>query len=328
MKYIKTNWDIPYYNMALEEHLTGDEGMDDDYVFFYIHSPSIIIGRYQNAYAEVNEGFVRERGIHVARRISGGGAVYHDRGNLNYSFIVNSNGSKKIDFARFTEPVIRTLEDLGIKAHLSGRNDLCVGERKFSGNAQYINSRKVLHHGTLLFDENIEDMVSALNVSDLKIKSKAVDSVRSRVINLKELMNEDITIEDFRDRLVRTFFLGGDVDEYVLTDKDMERVDELVKTKFSLREYNYGERPSFSVEKERKFTAGIFHAGFDVKKGIIADFSLSGDFFANRDFSDIIAGLKGVRFTEEAVREYLEAGGFEGAIANFSVEEFVSLLFV
>lgn len=328
MKYIRTNWDIPYYNMALEEHLTGDPEMDDDYVFFYIHSPSIIIGRYQNTYAEVNEGFVRERGIHVARRLSGGGAVYHDRGNLNYSFIVNSNGSKKIDFARFTEPVIRTLADLGIEAHLSGRNDLCVGDRKFSGNAQYINSRKVLHHGTLLFDENIEDMVSALTVSDLKIKSKAVDSVRSRVINLKELMRDDITIEEFREKLVRTFFLDGDVDEYILTDKDLERVDELVKTKFSLREYNYGERPSFSVEKERKFTAGIFNAGFDVKKGVITDFSLSGDFFANRDFSDIIFGLKGVKFTEEAVREYLEASGFEGAIANFSVDEFVSLLFV
>ena len=141
-------------------------------------------------------------------------------------------------------------------------------------------------------------------------------------------MRDDITIEEFREKLVRTFFLDGDVDEYILTDKDLERVDELVKTKFSLREYNYGERPSFSVEKERKFTAGIFNAGFDVKKGVITDFSLSGDFFANRDFSDIIFGLKGVKFTEEAVREYLEASGFEGAIANFSVDEFVSLLFV
>ncbi|NLW70125.1 MAG: lipoate--protein ligase [Eubacteriaceae bacterium] len=327
MKYIKTNWAVPYYNMALEDYLTGDEAMGEDYLFFYINDPSVIIGSHQNTYAQVNEKFIRERGIYVARRLSGGGAVYHDRGNLNFSFVVNNEGGQKIDFARYTSPVLATLKDFGVKASLSGRNDLCIGERKFSGNAQYINKRKVLHHGTLMFDVNIEDMVSALNVSEMKIISKAVESVRSRVINLKSLMPEGVTIEDFKNALIEKFFSNSDFGEYTLSGEDISQVERRVAEKFSRREYNYGEKPNFSAEKTRKYPAGIFEAFFDVSKGKLTAFSLKGDFFTNRDIDFIEQGLIGVGFDEASLRQALEKIGFEGAIAGFGTDDFVDLLF-
>ena len=327
MKYIKTDYNIPYYNMALEEYLMGSDKHRDDYVFFYIHRPSVIIGRHQNAYAEVNSGYIKEHGIIVSRRISGGGAVYHDEGNLNFSFITNAPGGQVVDFRPYIEPVVRALRKVGVTAALTGRNDLCIGERKFSGNAQYIASGKVLHHGTLMFDVNVENMLNALNVSEMKISSKAVESVRSRVINLNEYLPESMDILDFKQLLLDTFFEGDHFGEYVLTDEDKNAVERLVEVKFSKESYNFGTPRPFAVVKKRKFKAGIVEISFNVKGNVFIDFCINGDFFCNKDIDGIGEYIKGCEFSESAVSTKLSELDFDSYISNFTKEEMLELIF-
>ncbi len=327
MKYIKTDYSVPYYNMALEEYLMNSSSHNDDYVFFYIHHPSIIIGKHQNAYTEINSTYVRENNIYVARRISGGGAVYHDEGNLNYSFIVNSPSGRTVNFAPYIAPVIKTLNKLGVEAVLTGRNDLCIGERKFSGNAQYINGNKVLHHGTLMFDVNIESMLNALNVSEMKIKSKAVESVHSRVINLKEYLPDRMNIQLFKEALLETFFEGEKFEEYKLTPSDIAAVEGLVRDKFGLESYNLGMAHSCLVSKKNKFPAGIVEINFNVKNNSISEFHINGDFFTNKDVSKIENGVISTAFSENAVREKLILLNFDDYISNFTIEEMLKLIF-
>ncbi|HCX64921.1 MAG TPA: lipoate--protein ligase, partial [Eubacteriaceae bacterium] len=201
MKYIKTNWNIPYYNMALEEYLM-QEMPKDDYVFFYIHSPSIIIGKHQNTIEEINQEYVNENNIFISRRLSGGGAVYHDEGNLNFSFVMKAENKDINNFKKFTQPIILALKELGIESELSGRNDLTIDGKKFSGNAQYARKGRLLHHGTLLFDSTMSNLSKSLNVKELKIKSKGVKSVKSRVTNIKPYLKEDYSIFDFKNYLI------------------------------------------------------------------------------------------------------------------------------
>lgn len=327
MKYIRTDYNVPYYNMALEEYLMESDKHRDDYVFFYIHRPSVIIGRHQNAYAEVNSAYIKEHGIIVSRRISGGGAVYHDEGNLNFSFITNSRGGKVVDFKPYIEPVVKALGKVGVNAVLTGRNDLCIGDRKFSGNAQYIAGGKVLHHGTLMFDVNVENMLNALNVSEMKISSKAVESVRSRVINLREYLPKGMDILEFKQILLDTFFEGEAFGEYSLTDEDKKAVDKLVEERFSKESYNFGVLRPFEIVKKRKFKAGIVEISFNVKGNVLTEFCINGDFFCNKNIDDIGKLVLGCEFTKASVRARLTEINFDSYIANFSAEEMLELIF-
>ena len=325
MKYIRTNWSIPYYNMAMEDYLMNEEKFDEDYVFFYIHDPSIIIGKHQNTIAEVNSRFVKENGITVARRMSGGGAVYHDHGNLNFSFVFRRRENELLDFVKYTRPVIEALKGLGVKSELSGRNDILIDGKKFSGNAQCTNKRRILSHGTLMFDVNIENMVEALNVSELKIQSKAIDSVRSRVANLKTYLDRDMSIEQFRDYLVQCFFQGGEMQEYTLSREDRNAIETRVREKFSTWEHNYGASPQFSLQKIKKFPAGLLEAGIAVENGTIIGIHFSGDFFVNEPVEILEQRLTGLSFREEAVLAREDLGGI---IAGVGKKELVELLFL
>lgn len=327
MKYIKTDYDLAYYNMALEEYLMQSDKHTDNYVFFYIHRPSIIVGSHQNTYAEINSSYVKEKNIVVARRISGGGAVYHDEGNLNFSFVTNSPGGKTVDFKPYIKPVLKALKKLGVEADLSGRNDLCIGERKFSGNAQYILGSKVLHHGTLMFDVNVENMLNALNVSEMKISSKAVESVRSRVINLRDYLPKDTDILSFKQLLLDTFFEGEDFEEYTLTNEDINEVEKRVKEKFSTHEFNYGTPKKFDVCKKRKFPSGIVEASFSVKNNVFSAFELRGDFFCNKNTDELTSLISGTGFNESDFAKRLYEIDFDSYIANFTSGELQSLIF-
>lgn len=202
----------PALNLALEEYALRRLPADDDYLLFYINEPSIIIGKNQNTAEEVNESYVKERGIHVVRRLSGGGAVYHDLGNLNFSFITRDDGKSFHNFRKFTEPVVAALRKLGVNAELSGRNDLQVGERKISGNAQFASKGRMFSHGTLLFDSEVEAIVAALNVNPAKFQSKATKSVRSRVANISEFLAEPMTMDAFKRFLLASIFGAGSAD--------------------------------------------------------------------------------------------------------------------
>lgn len=324
MKYIPTDWSIPYYNMALENFLMNSAEYDEDYVFFYIHKPSVIVGKHQNTMQEINYPYIKGNNITVARRISGGGAVYHDEGNLNFSFIVNRNGRDSIDFEPYTRPVIDALKKLGVCAELSGRNDILIEGRKFSGNAQYMNKKKILSHGTLMFDVNIENMVNALNVDNLKIESKAIASVRSRVANLKSYLNKELSIHDFKDHLLNCFFEEMPIEELKFPTSARGAIEHSVKHKFSTWEHNFGASPAFSIQKKKKFTAGIVQIGLEVKDGKIEEAKFTGDFFANIPVEVLEQSLININLNENDI---MALNGIENVIAGFTKNDLVSLIF-
>ena len=327
MKYIETNWDVPYYNMAFENYVMNSDEFDDDYFFFYVHRPSIIIGKHQNAYQEINRRYVEEKGIIVSRRNTGGGAVYHDGGNLNYSFIMRKHGDDaEIDFEKYTAPVISALRKLGINAELSGRNDIMADGRKISGNAQGHNRRKVLHHGTLLFDVNIEEMVNALNVSDMKIQSKAIRSVRSRVMNIREHLNDDMDMASFRNFILNEIFESGDIERRELTGKDLDEVKRLVDEKYSTWDFNFGYSPKFEITRSRRIEGvGIIEAGLSVKDGRITQARFSGDYFSLKDgLEDVILGA---RFSREGLDKAIGDEELSSYISGLDKKDFISIFF-
>ena len=326
MKYIKTNYSIPAYNMAMEE-LIMNHLPSDDYLIFYVHDPAIIIGQHQNTIEEINEEYVKEKGIHVQRRLSGGGAVYHDHGNLNFSFIVRGSRENVNDFNVLTQPVIKTLEKIGIKAELSGRNDLLIDGRKFSGNAQFFRNGRLLQHGTLLFDSEMSELGNALKVKEMKIKSKGVKSIRSRVTNIVDYLDDkSLTLEQFKDLLLKTIGEIYELEEYTLTEEEQAIHDKLVKDKFMTWEWNYGKSPAYNVSKVDKFPFGIIDARIDVKKGTINNIKLYGDYFVREDISTLENHLQGVRYTKEALMESLESIDIQDFFNNMTNEAFTDFL--
>lgn len=329
MKYIKTRWNIPYYNMAFENYVMNNDDFKDDYVFFYIHSPSIIVGKHQNTIEEINSKYVKDNDIIVARRNTGGGAVYHDEGNLNFSFITTKKEDEnEIDFKKYTLPIINALKKLGVDAYLSGRNDILVDGKKISGNAQGLNKNKVLHHGTLMFNVDVEALVNSLNVSQMKIESKAIKSVKSRVLNIKDVLDIKMDIYQFKDFILDEIFSEMDMEEYRLTDKDYENIEKLVKDKYGTWEFNYGYSPKFSIKNKKKFeSSGLIEVMLDVKSGIIEDIKISGDYFSVKETDDLEDMIKGLNYREDDIKSLFKTIKLDDYITNIKNEEFISLLF-
>lgn len=326
MKYIKTDYSIPPYNMAMED-LIINYLPADDYLLFYIHDPSIIIGQHQNTIEEINEDYVKEKGIHVQRRLSGGGAVYHDHGNLNFSFIVRGSRDNINHFDVLTLPVIKTLEKLGIKAELSGRNDLLIDGKKFSGNAQYFHNGRLLQHGTILFNSEMSELAHALKVKAIKIEGKGVKSVRSRVTNIMDyLEDKSVTIEQFKDLLLETIGEIYPLEEYVLSDEEMTIFNRLVEEKFKSWEWNYGKSPKFNISKLEKFPFGIVDARIDVKNGLIDEIKLYGDFFVKEDIINLESNLTGIKYTKEDILKALADVNIQDYFNEMTAEEFTDFL--
>lgn len=286
--------------MALEEYLMSNGKFVDEYMIFYIHAPSVIIGKYQSALSEVNMRVLEENNIYLARRLSGGGAVYHDEGNLNFSFVCHKKGDE-IDFSPYVQPVIDSLIKLGVNASLGGRNDMLVGDKKIGGNAQHISGNKVLCHGTVMVDVNIENMSEVLSVDPEKYSGRGISSVRSRVANISDFISQGISAEELREILIKDLSGVYDAEEYVLTDEDRSAVGKLVTEKFSKWEYNFGGRVKLSVSRKKKLPAGLVAVEFDLDGGTIRDIHFSGDFFARGEISTLEEALKGVRLRTEDI---------------------------
>ncbi|SDX79763.1 lipoate--protein ligase [Paenibacillus sp. CF384] len=319
----------PSWNLALEEyalrHLGGD---GEDYLLFYINEPSIIIGKNQNTAEEVNGAYVEENGIHVVRRLSGGGAVYHDLGNLNFSFITSDDGRSFHNFRKFTEPVVEALRKLGVEAELSGRNDLQVGERKISGNAQFASKGRMFSHGTLLFNSEVDSIVSALNVNPAKFESKATKSVRSRVANITEFLREPLTMEQFRQFLLESIFgSSSEIPAYKLTDADLAAVQKLAEERYRSWDWNYGRSPAFNVRQVKRLTAGTFDVRLNVQEGVITEASVFGDFFGTAEVSLVTDRLAGVRYNAQDVAEALADVDLTLCFGPVEREEWLALLF-
>ena len=293
----------PYFNFALEEYLL--KKTDQDLFRLWMCDPCISVGKNQNTISEINSDYVRKNSIPIVRRQSGGGAVFHDLGNLNFTFISCNNNSFS-DFKRFTQPIIDLLKTLGINAEFSGRNDLLIDGKKFSGNAQYNYKNKVIHHGTLLFSSQISNLSNALKVKPIKLKSKGIKSVKSRVTNISEHLDKPMDISEFRDLIMNyVFSLNSNNSYFNLTEKDIENVNKLSKEKYSTWEWNFGNSPNYSLINELRYIGGTLEFHLNVSKGFITDIKFFGDFFGKKDISNVEDLLIGVKHEEESLKEKL-----------------------
>lgn len=319
----------PRINLAIEEYLLKTMDVEKDpFLLFYINEPSIIIGKNQNTSEEINTDYVDSNGIHVVRRLSGGGAVYHDHGNLNYSFITVDDGESFRNFRKFTEPVVQALQGLGVNAELSGRNDLMAEGRKISGNAQFSTKGRMYSHGTLLFDTEVEAVVSALKVSKEKIESKGIKSIRSRVANISEFLEEPMTVTEFRSAILHSIFDGEEkVRYYELTEEDWAGIHEISKERYGNWDWNYGKSPKFNMKHSNRFPVGGIDVRLQVENGIVKDANIFGDFFGVGDVSEIESAITGVKYERASLDEAIDQYDIPKYLGGITKEEFLKLIY-
>ena len=297
MKYIVNNSHNPAYNVALEAYAFRELLAEDELFILWINEPTIVIGKHQNAIEEINKTYTDEHGIHVVRRLSGGGAVYHDLNNLNYTIISNKSQEGAFDFKTFSQPVIETLADLGVTATFTGRNDLEIDGKKFCGNAQAYYKGRMMHHGCLLFDVDMTVLGNALQVSKDKIESKGVKSVRARVTNILDELPEKMTVEAFSNQLLNKMKESyPDMTEYVFSDDDLKNIQALADQQFGTWDWTYGEAPEYTIKRSVRYPAGKITTYANVEKSVIKGMKLYGDFFGIKDVADIEQALIGLRY--------------------------------
>lgn len=329
MKYITNLSNNPNYNLAFEEYCFKNLPRDEDYVFLWINGPAIIVGKNQNTIEEINSDYTKENDIKIVRRITGGGAVYHDLGNLNFSIIQNVDGVAKIDFGKINIPIVKSLEKLGIMAELSGRNDITLDGKKFSGIAQSVHKKRVLNHGTILFDTDLTVLSNALNVKQDKIESKGVKSVKSRVTNIRPYLTDDVDILTFKGLLLNNIFDYGGLkpEEYILSQEQKEEIDKLYDEKYSTWDWNFGESPDFDYKNYKRFPFGSIDVRLSVKHGVIEAAKIYGDYFGTADVNLLESKLLGVKYDKESVEVVLENESLESYFGKITNDEFLNLIF-
>lgn len=314
-------------NLAVEQYLFDELPKDQTYLMLWRNRPTVVIGKYQNAHAEINAAYVRDHQIPVVRRLSGGGAVYHDLGNLNFTFISDAGPSGHVDLSRFCRPVVEALHSLGVPAELNGRNDICIEGCKCSGNAQYVRHGRVMHHGTLLFDSDLDAVDEALCADAEKLRSKGVASVRSRVTNLRRYLDPSVDMTVFRELLLKSLLLDMPGEALVLSESDFSSINEIKAQRYDRWEWNYGRSPAGSMKKKRRIEGcGTVTACFHVEKGILRELSFQGDFFSTQEPSLLAEKLLGCTFCEEELASILARETPELYISGMSRKSLVDLL--
>ena len=325
MIYIESDSKNPYWNLALEEYVFDQLDPKKEYFMLWQNQNSLIVGKYQNTAEEINPEYVEAQGIRVARRLSGGGAVYHDDGNLNFTYIVGKENNPDFNFSLFVIPVIKALEEFGVHAEFNGRNDLTIDGQKFSGNSQYARKGRILHHGCIMLDSNLDIVKNALRVKEAKFESKSVKSVRSRVTTINEHAPRRIAMEEFKEALKRQTAAQNELETYILTDADRENIRKLQKEKYETWEWNYGFYPAYSIRRDRKFNSGLVSVNMEVEHGVIRQICLFGDFFGNRDIEELQQGLIGCRL-DEHLEEKLQDLQLEEYIYGVTAADIVGLI--
>lgn len=327
MKFISNNnITDPTLNLAMEEYVLKQLPSEESYFLFYVNRPSIIVGKNQNTIEEVNKEYIDEHHIDVVRRISGGGAVYHDTGNLNFSFITDDDGNSFHNFKKFTEPIVQALRSLGVNAEMTGRNDIQVGSAKISGNAMVKVKDRMFSHGTLMLNSELDEVQNALRVNPAKIKSKGIKSVRKRVANIEEFLTEKITIEEFKQIILKTIFGEHEVEEYHLTDDDWKKIKQLSNEKYRTWEWNYGRNPKYNFEREHKFERGFIQIKLDVKKGKIEHAKIFGDFFGEGNITELEQALIGCLHDYPHIKEALADYDFYYYFGDIDKDEIIKLM--
>ncbi|MBK8433042.1 MAG: lipoate--protein ligase [Chloroflexi bacterium] len=315
----------PRLNLALEEYVLRHVPTEEPILLFYVNAPAVIIGRNQNTLEEIDPDYVREQGIHVVRRLSGGGAVYHDLGNLNFSF-ATSGRENFHNFGRFTAPVTAVLNKLGLPAQLHGTSDIFVHGKKISGNAQYATSQRMFSHGTILVNTDLGEMLKALNPRQVQIESKAVQSIRNFVANVTDFVPE-LTLAQLREAILEEIFGAGGVQEYPLTAADWQAIHQLAAERYGAWEWNYGASPKFNVQKSGQLGAVKYDVRLWVERGLVQELSLFGNFPSRREMSELTSSLVGVRYEPEALAAVLAQHTLTDYVGTVSQEELVGLLY-
>ena len=323
--YLETGSVDPFYNLAFEEYVLR-ERRTGNYLLLWQNDNTIVIGQNQNAEAEINRSFVEEHGIRVVRRTTGGGAVYHDLGNLNYSFITDAGDAERLTMEGFTRPIVDALKGLRLQAEASGRNDILVEGCKVSGTAQRLMGDRILHHGTLLFDSNPDMVAGALNVDPEKFRSKSAKSVRSRIGNIRKFLEEDMELPAFWTYLKDTQTAGGILCDS-LSDTELAAVADLKSSKYDTWEWNFGRSPKYDLTNKRRFVGGGLEMGAHVEGGRILQISFYGDFLAVSSLEPLTEALRGCAFRRADVAAVLERFPLGEMFGAISEEEILDTIF-
>lgn len=323
--YLETGSQDPCYNLAFEEYVLNCR-REGDYLLLWQNENTVVVGQNQNTEEEIDRAFVEEHHIRVVRRTTGGGAVYHDLGNLNYSFITDAGETESLTMERFTNRVVRALEGmLRLPVEASGRNDILVGGRKVSGTAQRLVRGRILYHGTLLFDSDPDMLSGALRAHPEKFRSKSAKSVRSRVGNIRPCLKEDMTLEEFWSRLRRN--LAENFREGELTPSELAEVEKLRRDKYETWAWTYGRSPAYDLVNRRRWPGGSLEVCLQVEEGRIRTAAFHGDFLSRRSLEPLAEALRGCPLRREDVGERLDGFRLEDYFGSLGREEVLDTVF-
>ena len=327
MVYIESPSTNPAFNLALEQYVFDRMDRSQEYFMLWQNDNTVVIGKNQNAFAEVNQKVADAKHISVVRRLSGGGAVYHDLGNLNFTFILDAKDATDLDIRLFCQPIAELLRSLNVPAEVNGRNDISIEGKKFSGNSQYIKHGRIMHHGTLMFDSDLSVVSKALQVSSDKYESKGFKSVKSRVTNIKPYAPADMDMETFKNILKQYMVQGEDVEIHYLSEEELKRIQQIQEERYNTWEWNYGASPEFSVQKKRRIEGcGQIEISMNVEHGCITAYRSFGDYFGNGDTEELQETLKGCPVQPEALAEHLKDFDLEACYSHLDKDAFICLL--
>ena len=327
MVFLESKGGDPAFNLALEQYVFDRMDRSKEYFMLWQNDNAVIIGKNQNAYAEVNAKVVEEKGVRVIRRLSGGGAVYHDMGNLNFTFIMDAKVSEGLDIKLFCEPVAALLQSLGVDAQVNGRNDITIEGKKFSGNSQYLREGRVMHHGTIMFHSDLDTVAAVLNVAGDKFQSKAAKSVKSRVTNVKPYLKEAIDLGRFKELLIDFIAKNEPMEVHEFTAGELAEVEKIKEERYATWEWNYGKSPEYAVQKERRIEGcGKIEAHMNTKDAQITEIEFFGDFFGIADNKELATLLIGKELKKDTLLAALQDIDITKYFHGITKEAFVDIL--